>query len=217
MPARKIPRSYRNVTGRVAHGGTSAHFESPLERDFYRLLRFDSDVQSIHVQPLQIPFVRADGSSGYCYPDALVIFHPLSGRRTTLYEVKERAKLRQAWGEFKPKLKAARKRATLEGWKFKIVTEKEIRTPLLDNADFLLDYKDREVDHLKCQRILRVLREIDGWTVNKLLDSMESELRTPRLELIPIVWHLVATKQAQVDLQVPLSGKSPISARSVPR
>jgi hypothetical protein len=212
MPARKIPRSYRNVTGRVAHAGTSAHFESPLERDFYRLLRFNPDVQKINAQPVAVPFVRADGSSGHCFPDVQVIYRPLACRRPGLFEVKERAQIKKDWKELKPKFRAARKWATAHGWTYKIVTEKEIRTPYLHNVDFLQDYLDREVDHLRCQRMLRALRSFDGWSIDKLVDSMSKEFRAERVELLPLVWHLVATRQILMDLEVPLNTRTPISA-----
>lgn len=210
MPARKIPKSFRNVTGRVSFGGTSIPFESPLEADFYRLLRFDQDVESITAQPVKVPYVRADGSSGFCYPDALVTYRGAVMRRPMLCEVKLRSDLIKDWKDLKPKLKAARRYAAANRWTFKIVTEVEIRTPYLKNVDFLQEFREREVDQLRCQRILRAFRGADDWTIEKLVNEMAIEFKAQRVEILPLVWHLVATYQLPVNLELPLDPRKPI-------
>jgi len=58
MPARKIPKNYRNVTGIAAASKAegAVGFESTLERDFLTLLEFSPDVERFEVQPVTLPW-----------------------------------------------------------------------------------------------------------------------------------------------------------------
>jgi hypothetical protein len=57
--------------------------------------------------------------------------------RSVLYEVKYRDDLRAHWQDYRSKFKAARRYACTQGWVFRLITEREIRTPYLKNATFL--------------------------------------------------------------------------------
>src|SRR5690606_15254212 len=59
---------------------------------------------------------------------------------TTLYEVKYRSELKEHWPDLKPKFKAALQFARSKGWRFKLITEMEIRETSLKNAKFLLPF-----------------------------------------------------------------------------
>jgi len=67
-------------------------------------------------------------------------------RKNQLCEVKYRKDLALQWPKLKPKIRAARKYAKNEGWEFKIFTEKEIRTPYLENIRFLWSYRFSDFD-----------------------------------------------------------------------
>lgn len=169
MPVRKIPKNYRNVTGitaaRKADG--PAQFESTLERDFLTLLEFSPEVRQFEVQPVALSW--QDGARERRYtPDALVRFRHQHGTEPTplLYEVKYRADLRADWAELRPKFRAAVRFAKAQSWRFKLVTEREIRTPYLDNARFLLPYVRQgsppvEEDMDLLDETLQTLREAD--------------------------------------------------------
>lgn len=216
MPVRQIPKSYRNVTGIVASAKAAgqAQFESTLERDFLTLLEFSPDVRQFEVQPVTLAW--HDGSRERRYtPDALVHFKEGHGRWSTpvLYEVKYRADLRVQWLELRPKFRAAIRFARTQGWRFKLVTETEIRTPYLDNARFLLPFVRRgppaadDMDLL--DRTLVDLREAG------VQDLLQAACRNEwnRARLMPALWYLVGTFQFGVDLQTPLTMKSRIRSK----
>lgn len=211
MPARRIPKNYRNVTGitaaRKAVG--PAQFESTLERDFLTLLEFSPDVERFEVQPVTISW--PDGARERRYtPDVLVHFRERTGERRSpmLYEVKYRSDLRKSWPELRPKFRAGIRHAKGRGWRFKIITEREIRTPYLANAQFLLPFVRRgtppEAEIEILDRALQSLRECDIGSL--MLAACHDEWQ--RAKLLPVLWFLIGRFLLGVDLQEPLTMRS---------
>lgn len=209
MPTRKIPRNRRSVTGRVASSklGRAAEFESALERDLLTLLEFDPEVLAFEEQPVRIAFTLPDGSEHTYTPDVLVTYRGSLARRepkrVELIEVKYRADLFAQWTELKPKLKAGRAYAREHGWRFVILTEREIRTPYLQNVRFLRGYRALEPDRRDVSLLKASLRH-GSKQVEQVLESAAAD-RWRRAELIPVLWHLVASGAVEVDLSVPLT------------
>ena len=121
MPARIVPKNYRNLTGLVYNSRTSTMtaFESPLERDSLLLLDFDPNVECFEEQPVKILYQDDNGRPHTYTPDVLVRFRSdstgASGPTSVLYEVKYRDDLRQHWREYKVKFKAACRYARGQG------------------------------------------------------------------------------------------------------
>lgn len=213
MPVRQIPKSYRNVTGIVASAKAAgqAQFESTLERDFLTLLEFSPDVRQFEVQPVAL--LWHDGSRERRYtPDVLVHFKERHGHRPTslLYEVKYRSDLREQWLELKPRFRAGIRFARAQGWRFKLVTETEVRTPYLDNARFLLPFVRRGPPPADDMDLLdRTLVELGKAEVQELLRAACRD-EWNRARLMPALWYLVGTFQLGTDLHAPLTMKSHI-------
>jgi hypothetical protein len=214
MPVRKIPRSHRNVTGvlAAAKADGQAQFESTLERDFLALLEFAPDVQAFEVQPVEIYWKDGDQQRRYT-PDVLVKYKR-ADRRPELCEVKYRSELREQWPALRPKFKAGLRYARGRGWRFRIVTEVEIRTPLLANVQFLqrfvrqgpppaddMDLVDRSMVRLQEAEAQRLLQDAcsDEWT---------------RARLLPALWYLVGTHQIGADLEKPLTMKTALWSKA---
>lgn len=202
MPVRKIPKNYRNVTGVAASAGKSegaAQFESTLERDFLTLLRFSPDVKKFEVQPITIPWWDAEGiKRGYTL-DTLVFFHEACSRRPWLCEVKYRSDLKEHWAEWRPKFKAAVKYARDHGWRFRLMTEVEIRTPYLKNANFLLPFRRDTPDPSQSNAILDLVAKLEDATPEKLIKALGHDL-LEQASLLHTIWCLVATGQLAADL-----------------
>jgi len=164
MVARSIPKSYRNVTGRFASvkNRNPIGFESTLEKDFFLLLEFDRRVESFEEQPVTIPYHNPEGQLCRYTPDVLVRYRPVltgqPGGPPALCEVKYRSDLREHGAEYRPKFTAARRYARDRGWRFRVVTEREIRTPRLRNIRFLLRYRPMRVDDTDRDALLTTLR-----------------------------------------------------------
>lgn len=214
MSVRSIGMSHWGLTGQIASGkADNADFESSLERDFYLLLEFDRNVARFEPQPCEIRYQAIDKAQRTYVPDVLVEyrrdFDPARGMPHELCEVKYRADLREHWIRYRPKFRAAVKYARERGWRFRIRTEVEIRTPYLANARFLLRYRewrwDEGIETALLDR-MALFRETDAQTL------VASFFWDPwkQAELLPHVWRLVATRQLGADLTAQLTMTSRI-------
>lgn len=209
MPVRRIPKSFRNVTGIVASSKAigEARFESTLERDLFTLLDFDSQVTSFEVQPLSIPWKDTAGKPHSYTPDAHAIY---ANQKNVIYEVKYRSELLEEWAALKPKFKGAIHFCRKRGWRYKIMTEVEIRTPYLENVKFLNPFlkqsfpKDSDI-----QKIGEHLETLDNTTPANLLNSISTD-QWEQARLMPTLWALVAKGKIGANLQNKLNMNSPI-------
>ena len=121
VPARKVPKNYRNATGLVSttKSDRMTAYESRLEHDFMKLVGFDRRVSHYLEQPVRIKFTDADGRPRSYTPDILVMYHPQDASqdsRPLLAEIKYRSDLFKNWQDLKPKFRAARRYAREQGW-----------------------------------------------------------------------------------------------------
>lgn len=211
MPVRKIPKNYRNVTGVAAHHKASgrAMFESTLERDFHTLLEFDPAVESFEVQPVVIHWRDQLDKQRTYTPDVLAYFHN-PNYSTTLYEVKYRSEIRESWAELKPKFRAALRFARSHGWRFKLITEVEIREVRLKNAKYLLPFvKKGPVSEADMDILDAAIQALGQSTPNELISHIYKD-EWNRAGLLPTLWYLIGTRQIITDLDQPLAMSSPI-------
>lgn len=210
MPTRTIPRNSRSVTGRIASSklGRAAEFESTLERDLLTLYEFDPQVLGYEEQPVTIGYTTSDGSPRSYTPDVLVSYRGNLARREPkhleLVEVKYRSDLFADWPRLKPKLRAGRAYSRERGWRFRILTEREIRTPYLQNARFLLGYQRLTFARCDVEKFTNTLRRESEMRIDQLLESISTD-RWRRAEMIPVLWHLVAVGTLTADLRLPLT------------
>jgi hypothetical protein len=213
-PIRKIGLGRRAVAGlipseKLEQGGI-ARFESSLERDFFVLLEFSSDVTRWDPQPVRLD---VEGCRPYV-PDVLVSFLPpgrmVGDGHQILYEVKYRDELRKRWTEYKPRFKAARRYAKSRGWRFKIITEREIRgSGLLWNAKFLLPYRLDTGSYEDELLLLNRLKLVGATTPGDLLAQCSND-PWERARLLTIFWHLVSVRRVGIDLCLQISMTSAI-------
>ncbi len=212
---RQIGPSKVKNTGRVSSSKNdrSAAFESLLERDFLTLLDFDLDVVKFQEQPVTIEYTGGEGERRHYTPDVFVLFRQGSQRQRpepTLYEVKPRSVLFSEWATLKPKFRAARRYATGQGWRFKIVTEQEIRGPYLQNVQFLRQFRGGNEKKLEfSEALLNLLLQQSLSTPRALVTTL---LQDPmnQARAIRTLWKLVAHHRIGMDLTQPISMESPI-------
>ena len=213
MPVRKIGLNSRSMTGR--HGFTGQQYESALERDFLDLVAFDLNVERAETQPLKITYIGPDGEDHPYTPDALVWYRrdvlPARDMPHLLVEVKYRQEYRDQFHELKHRFRAARRYARERGWQFRVLTEREIRTPYLKNAQFLRPYRDTQGDPALEQALLNCVREKREATLSTLLDHL-STTDTMRARYLSILLKLIASFQIGVDLTQKLDMNSRIWA-----
>ncbi|MEX1222406.1 MAG: TnsA endonuclease N-terminal domain-containing protein [Idiomarina sp.] len=212
MPVRDIPKNYRNITGKASSNKTeTAYFESGLERDFLSVLEFDKDVVTYDVQPVAINWFDTKGKLRKYTPDVLVktVDFETNKKTITLYEVKYRDDIRKNWKELKAKFKVGIRFAKKQGWRFKLITEKEIKTPYTDNARFLVPYVNQTLNEAFENLILDKLSALDETSVEVLLSELSKD-PWRKAEILPTIWKLVGDKRIGCDLFLPITMASPI-------
>lgn len=211
MSVRKIPTNNRSITGRHAESGQE--FESTLERDLLELLNFDLNVNRIEAQPLVIPYIGNDGRPHNYTPDILVHYRrdivPAKDMPHLLCEVKYRDEYKGKFRELKPKFRAAHRYAKGRGWQFRVLTEREIRTPYLWNARFLAPYRRAHVEAEIAMLILGQVKRLGETDPQTLLHSL-GHSRWYQAKLLPALWQLVANLEIATDLNIKLTMKSRI-------
>lgn len=208
-PVRRIGIQSRSVTGTMPNGN---RYESTLERDFMILMQFDPAVDVFTPQPLTLTYCGADGLLHRYTPDGLIewrVDRPVHDPRPVLVEIKYREDVIGKWREWRARARAARAFAAEKGWLFMMFTEREIRTPALENATFLLPYLRRKIEP-----------EMELWLLDRLAELVES---TPRdlvgtlyrhkwnqATLIPVMWRLLAERRIGFDIAQTLNMRSTI-------
>jgi TnsA endonuclease N terminal/TnsA endonuclease C terminal len=216
MPVRNIKAGYLNTTSasrsRKLDRGVKA--ESSLEADFLFLNEHDPSVVWFDEQPLVISYQLENESFERTYtPDLLTKSKLHSGVEIfTLYEVKFRSELKKSWMSLKPKFKAAIHVCKLRGWKFKIVTEKEIRTIKLRNLEFLFHFS-RTVSPIESDLrsvIFNGLLQLDVATPDELLAYLFRD-NDKRAEALPVLWRMIFSSAISFDWDRPLTLRSQLS------
>lgn len=213
MPVRTVPKNYRSLTGLVPNPRTQSMtaFESSLERDFLLLLDFDPDVEFFEEQPVKIVYYDANGRHRTYTPDVLVRYRndSLQTRHTKplLCEVKYRDDLRQHWAEYRPKFRAAGRYARQQDWRFRLVTERHVRTPYLENVKFLRPYRTLPGNDSYRTQLLNTLATLEATDPASLLATVFED-RWQQAQLLPMLWQLVATREIGTDLKQPLTMQS---------
>jgi TnsA endonuclease N terminal/TnsA endonuclease C terminal len=205
MPVRKIPRSYLFVTGIYPSqkNQETLQFESPLEKDLLILLEFDEAVSSFDVQPVHVP---VPGNAKPYTPDVLIRYNAtvesLAGRKPVLGEVKHTDFLEKQREKNEPKFAAATIFAEERGWEFKVITEKDIRVPRLQNLKFLRAYRDIEVAIADRSRIVDAIEKLGGSANFRELLGEIADSVTAQLMFAPMIWSMVCQKLVKVDLEI---------------
>lgn len=217
MPVRKIPKNHLVVTGGFASQKNNRllGFESLLEKDYMTLLEFDDSVKSFEEQPVRIQVSVKGRRLAPYVPDILVNFHPGKGgkeRNSLLVEIKPTHYLVKHAEKYKPKFAAAKTYAAERGWQFQVVTEKDIRGPLLDNLKFLREYHRFSPTMQEIVPVLEAIKVAGGTcTFSELVDRLCGDDTGSRLRIIPVVWHLIATRHLRINLNMPITDQVAIS------
>lgn len=208
-PVRRIGVKTQHVRGKLVGG---QEYESLLERDFLKILRFDPAVDTLLTQPLKISY-EVQGAKRTYVPDALVTFKADSQGvvpKPVLYEVKPQEYAEHPDYNLAEKFSAATLYCDERSWVFKVVTEADISASRLEGVNFLSRYQGRLV-HQGHRQLIRdqLARWNDCATIQALLTSI---YRTPtaQAELLPDIWTLLAAHELGVDLDLPLTMTSEI-------
>lgn len=207
MSIRKVHSNGRTVVGYINSKKSSQHiqFESLLEKEFLLLLQFDSNVIFIEDQPVRIPFIHRGAEKSYV-PDFLVKY---KDGKTVLFEVKYEMDLQTNSRKYAARFKAAKKYAASNGFLFRIITDKQIRTQYKDNLKFLIGFRNSTAELEYQHSILQVLRD------NRTLSFLEmigliTDSPDKQQALIRPFWTLLWNHVITTDMFKPVTMKSKV-------
>jgi hypothetical protein len=207
MPVRKIPKSFRAVTGRFPSmkNGRCIGYESKLERDHCLTFEFDNTITGYEEQPVKIDGTFNGRKVTYIL-DNLVKFN--NGRQRLLIEFKYEKDLKESDEKLEAKLKSAQKYAEENNCQFETKSEKGIDSAVFNNYQLLYRFAkpSQKILHNK-QLIIKRLQQAGPLSLKELLRSF-SDKRIVQADYTPAIWHLLYTGEITTDLNVPISANS---------
>ena len=219
MPVRQIPMQFRSLTGRFASGKIrrSVGFESSLERDLELLLEFDPRVLDFEEQPLHVVWRGPNGLPHIYTPDFLVTytrFDPqVDPKLKCLVEVKYSFDLSKRLAQYRPAFKAAVSYAADRGWRFKILTEFQIRKPCLSHVRFLLPFLREDPDEAMEATVLATVERLADrpWFKPRICHVLDDlQYRKDAGEVLRSLWRLVAVGRLRMDFSKTLTTRRQI-------
>lgn len=202
MPVRKIPKTYRSISGRfpsAINKGRCIGYESKLERDFYQKKEFDRTITSYEEQPIRFTGVVNGKNISYT-PDTQIYFR--DGKPGQIVEIKYLEELEEKAAELEPRFTLAREHTRENGMDFVIVTEKEIYAGCLENYRLIYRFtKPPKNFGPKRERIIELIENAGELTLKDLLLSFGDD-RKVYAEYSTTIWHLLYTGEIEADLSV---------------
>jgi len=192
--ARRIPLSrHSHIIGFQALATGVAFHESALERDFATLTSFLEPSAIIRSQPVTIVFEDCGLRRRYT-PDFLVQY----AAGAELIEIKYEQDLKAQRSTLAPAFQAAGRWARKRDAVFRVVTERDIRGRVLDNAKRLLPLRALPIDAKAAMLVLTRAHSLGRPTFSALVAAVPD-----RSLALATIWRLIARRRLQVDLSVP--------------
>jgi hypothetical protein len=159
---------------------------------------------------VRIPWKNGNEREYTYTPDFLIRFRNAE-EKPWLVEVKDTQTLRADLNRVRQKFRTAMTWAREKGWVYHFYTEKQIRTPLLANARFLLPYlrTNRKVDCDRQDILWKTLKQLRQATVSELISVCCSHPDNQAL-LLPHLWEMIALRQIECDLLRPINQHTPL-------
>lgn len=211
-PSRKIPKNYRNITGKFSSNKSSnlISFESKLERDFLYLFEFEANIINILEQPITITYKKNEKQYRYT-PDFYL--KTKENQKDIIVEVKYYEELKKIFVESKEKYKAMSKYCNIHNIDFKILTDKCIFIKNEDykfNLHFLLNFNEINNTHLKY-----IKNHFKPYvSIQSILKNYSSN-KFEQMSLINTIWTLIRKQILIVKLEERLSVYSRLVALKI--
>lgn len=209
---RNISLSEISLTGRISSikNNSAIEFESSLERDFIYLLEYNPDVNQYIEQPIIIKYYSKRKEKSYT-PDFYVEY---SENKKELIEIKYQEDLKVNEDKYRDKFSATQEFCLRNNMIFKILTEKDIRTPTLFNAKFLLPYKrlPRNTEKQGIKIIADIIKSERKISVKDIIETA-TQVKEKRPEYLYLLWYIVANNFVYYNKDVQLNMNTVIEVR----
>jgi len=202
QPIHPCARIDKNI-GRETHRAPSLESEV-LMLDFFTILEFDLQIQYFQRQPVKIEYLDALANRGTFLPEFLITYRrdiePAFFMKPLLCDVLVRADVFNKWPDFRHRVRAAHNYAQGRNWSYHILTEREIRTPYLDNARRLLPYRSLRSESEYDRLLLNSLHKLGLIKVESLL-NLCSNTGADVVKLGNSLFQLIALGWVKTDLR----------------
>lgn len=212
IKARRVyPRAqiHRNV-GRETDRASSPE-SGALMLDLFTILEFDPNVQYFQRQPVTINHTDKLGNQSSFEPEFLITYRrdiePACFMKPLLCDVMVRADALQKCSDFQDQIRAAKDYARGRDWRYQILTEREIRTPYLENARLLLPCYKLRADSEYDRVMLSTLDRLGEIKVEVLLNAC-SKTHTDTVKLWNSLYQLVAFGRIGTNLRTQFNMQS---------
>ncbi|WP_022670407.1 heteromeric transposase endonuclease subunit TnsA [Hippea alviniae] len=208
-PVRDIPIQSFSVSGKFPSikNQRTVYYESQLELDFIYHLEFSPEVESYLEQPCKIK----SPTGKFYIPDFLVVFKNSTSYKPLLVEIKSTEDIEKNFERLSVKFKTLREYAFGNGYDFKIITDKELKTTRTKNYRFLYGYinpqpKDAEF----VSEILQLVKEHQPIKIEEIIRIFNKENPHKRAVCLSCLWHLIATSVLRVNLDENIAEQSKV-------
>lgn len=199
MTVRKLKPSYIANTG-IYHSekkGGTAQYESFLERNLVRLLEEDSAVKRVAEYPLQVRWTDQLGYERTYTPDLLVEY--VGEEHPTIVEVKSRDEIRSNFEFLKHKYRAVKRELKNQGYRLKIMTERQLTGVYVENLLFLKRYKKINLDEETMEELNEFLKG-GPQPINAYLDQFTRTVED-QIYVLPTIWGSIAKGHIYADIR----------------
>lgn len=230
-PARPLKRNHRSLAGKFyrAREHKQVQHESNLEKDFLYIADFDCRVLKISAQPLTLTYRDREGQIRSYTPDySLQVLPSKEGIRRLIIEVKYVEELEKKADELKDRFDAMRLWCADNNAEFHIVTEEDLRGPLLDNVRAFKQFQHDRIEHQREENvgidpevediIIRTVAKNPSSPIGTILDlcvaSEEERSRKERDYVQNCLWRLIAYQALHINMREELTYDTPVTIQS---
>lgn len=207
---RKIPLGRFALTGLFPsrRAAKPLQFESGLERNFLAILESETGIRTIATQQPTLE-VTVDGVRRRYTPDVLVTWRDERrfpfGAQTVAFEVKPYSELKRKHSIIAPKLRVAKQELQARGIGFRVITDRSIRGPRLQNAFEI----NRRHAYQPREQWYNAASEHFAWSEEPFalgdLVRILIAAGAREYEAWDSVWHWIGQKAVECDVQAPIS------------
>lgn len=202
------PREHGTLTVK----GRRLRYRCALARDLLTILSVVPGVDAIrdHAEPAVYRDPITQKLRRYTPDVAVRLTDPVTGTTTEMvYAVQSRDQLQAGWASFKPAWRKVRAEARRQGTIARIITEREIRTPLLANLQTLQRDAATAAHGGFEETLIAPLMAYEVATPEIVLLAAFSD-DTSRARALPHLWSLILQGRVQADLTRPITLTTPI-------
>lgn len=198
MSVRKIKKSYISCVGyfKSYKNNKQLAFESILERDFFMLLEFDSDVVSFEEQPLKIKYKLKAKNTRYT-PDVLVTYKDDSKK---IFEVKYQSDV-DSDTKLQHKISVLKEEIARQmSLPFETFTDAQIDQIYFKNCVFLYKNAFISENSTMTNKILENINKLSEPIAIKSFVELLAANQTEQLQILPYLWHEIFKNSTLIDM-----------------